>query len=347
MPKIEWVKDMNFNIVEDTRHWTERPWRADPTSDVHPQWRRNTSDNILMNLFQTLPVDGNDTADTPTTFAQYYGKDPNTGNPYPGALNIAGTLAKFAARMEYIPREEKFNRKYQDENERARLTDRRLDLAKHILERAAETARHRSLDNMYMADLYLDSFYNIGDPAKKKLEKVLDQLKWFQDTVQWACLPFLKFKLNANDPIGLIRPTLAAYKDHLEGDSNAGMPPGTTPSTVDIIGVKDYTFKDFLFFAPSGNNTYTKYLATRKHATYWGFLDSEHVDQRVEREERLALAIANGSDESEISKYQIKSDYGVLANSNGYRCVVDGGVRKCVPGVPADYCVNNGSSTCS
>jgi hypothetical protein len=193
-----------------------------------------------------------------------------------------------------------------------------------------------------MVDLYLDTFYTERAPVKELLVEVLDDLRWFQETIKWICMPFLKYKIeDSTDDPGLDRPSEAQYRLHIYGSTAAVPIPGYPDAA--IMGIGNSSFEDFLFYSGADQADTDRYFNARRFAAGYYFFDPEHVDERVERESLMAKALEMGED---TEPYEYKASNTILSNSNGYKCEMQGNVRKCVPGSPSDYCVNNGSGYC-
>lgn len=332
-----WIKDINYEILEPVadasgnlrrRHWSEQ----EPPSPgrVHPQWRQNLNDNMLMNLFAS------------TTFSEYYRKPVQT------------MLQDFYDNMATIPW---YEREEEDPDERARLHMKRIRSARLALDRAIDAARKLS-NGVETSVLYTTDYDNHSE--KDQIDNVLDALTVFERRIKWLCMPFLRLK-STDNPNGKARPTPGDLTIHLLGSDQAGQ---------EKMGLGRFNFEQFLFYKSEqdnpnpnpqlpvghpqlptdGQTRWNWYKSARRFATDMGFLDDKSVTQRaLERsiQDIIDFTGASASKAEELLASMHPSQIVILSNSNGYKCKMQNGVKiGCEPGLPTDYCVNNGSQYC-
>lgn len=335
MSDRKWLKDINYNILPDGRHWTESflydPGAPDPVNDVHVQWRRNLSNNTLMNLFGP---DIESSGDARSTHFEAYYESP-----------IHEVLYKFAHRLDTLPWDE-FDRNPKQHSKFMRST---IVQAQGDLRAAADYAR-ANVRSVQMKHLYLRGFYNHSDKAN--LLELLELVRVFKRRLEWICIPFLNYPTDRDVPGSNVRPDDEAYRMHLYGEysdntSVARLPwaipktsnpcdrnptGGTITDIGTVIPLADLDFHSFLFFKPTSQTQADEHCRARVFASYWGFFDLYDITDR-----RLM----------DLGTKKL-SDLTPLSSGNGYRCQINAtnGARECVPSNPSAFCVANGTNVC-
>ncbi len=328
-----WRKNINVEILSEEddgkggkrkRHWLED--KPESTAKVHPQWRQNVSDNMLMNLF----------ADK--TFAEYY------------TSPIEEILKHFYDNMETIPWYPKDEDPFE---EREKLSEPRIRRGRvamsNAIDQASKITAAEIAAGANMSMLYTTAYDKLAKDSvtRAKINKILDALESFDRAIRWICIPFLHLESDLN-PNGKGRPTPSELRIHIEGD-NATM-----------LGLGRFNFEDFLFYKPEDDNgsgeqdpakRWQMYKDARNYAIEQGFLDEHTVVGRAVLRISADIAELTGF-ELKLVQQAMEKQFGdvvILGGGNGYKCKLDpvtGFKVGCEPGAPAQYCVNNGSQYC-
>ena len=232
-------------------------------------------------------------------------------------LSIAEAAEYFHERIDTIPVEDPAVPNYQQDA----YTIARIATAKAHLLRARDDAR-KDEPNAKMKDLYLESF------RTSDLLNVVAEFEAFQRALIWICIPFLKLPKDGNG----FRPTEADLDIHLNG----GMVDGHI-----CAGFGDLDYHGILFKHHRTRHNADIHNDAWKFARCKGFFDNESVWERWKREQvggPIPPVTGNACfvDQKDLNR--------ITGGGNGYKCYTN--PRRCEPGVPADYCVNNGSSYC-
>lgn len=310
--KKEWRKDFNRSILEGGAHWKRRP----PTKFSEEQFYKEClSFNTLINLFdedkEANKPEDRQIDESKTTFGAYY-----------EGYSLAQMLRKFHDRLDTLESYDPADTGRRDPDkdaERFPIAD--LNNAKQHMLDAANLAADPALNDIKMKDLYLDTFYDLDLEIKTKLETILDKLNCFRETLQWICMPFLDFKRNRDDAVGVARPPLSALNAHLRGWNNTDPIP-TLPNgseiTKSMLRLDDKSMREFLFFNQPGDKETDWHYEARNFAAEWHFFDSIGVTSR------RALILGQ------------PTDVVITSSGNGYKC--DG--VSCKPSNASSFCVS-------
>lgn len=310
----KWVRDINYAIHRSGKHWIEEEHPANPDVRlIHPLYRVCLNDNLLMNLFRNAS-----NPDDTLTFDAYYGS------------RVSVVLDTFRMRFETLPRDDF------DVKELRAFRRFKVQAGEAILANAVARASEQDAADLLMKDLYLDAYYE--HPGKDALDSIVLILQQFQRTMEWVCIPFLKFSTEEPDS-NYPRPSEDDLMLHLNGGTYDKKP---------LMGFGAFDYHDMLFHEHQSQDEADMHHNARMFAFEKHFFDRENVVARVLRDYQAEL-------ENDSTIAVEKWDKEITGGGNGYRCEmvpsIPGDpnsplVRKCVVGTPVDYCVNNNSQYC-